>query len=197
MNKVILCDIDDVIFNYSYGFLQYHNFAFPNSLTQYPCLYDYVNTLDIEPLSLNVFNKMIEEFNNSEYFSQLNPIHHSVYYINRLLKENYEFVLISKCGNSQTIANNRMRNLNDYFPPESFNDVIMIDYFDSKYRYLKQYEHSDYIWIEDNIENYYIGEHLGLKSILLKTQFNKHEDDYISQVSSWEEIYYHIKNWYE
>lgn len=191
MKKHILCDIDDVILNYSMGFLAFHNYETPKGENRYIHLKEYVN----EPW--DIIDTMVQDFNTHEEFSNLEPFKQSFHYLNKLKEDGYGITLISKCGADKRIEELRHDNLRTHFGNYFFNDIFLIENHDSKYDHLRQFENSGYIWLEDNIENYYIGESLGLKSLLLKTQFNNHDDDFISEVDHWNQVYYVVKNWYE
>jgi FMN phosphatase YigB (HAD superfamily) len=159
----ILTDVDDVLLNYADAFTSKYNLVkIKNNVNSFE---------DAFNIPHDKIASMITDFNHSEDFSILKPTTHSVETLTELKKEGFKIIAITACGQSDTIKYNRLENMYNVFG-DIFDDIQMVDLFQSKKDKLAKFKNTNYIWIEDNIKNYHAGLECGLHSLLIKTEFN-------------------------
>lgn len=194
MRKLILTDVDGVLLEYFNAFAEYHSIE-PVTENHHKDLSEALG------IPLHTVDKMINDFNHSDSYDNLSPLPHAVKYVERLKNEGFNFHIITSCGESETIFQKRKDNLLRHFPFdfENGDKLSILEYSDSKYRFLKEYEGSDLVWIEDSIKNYEIGVTLGLDSYLFPNTFNDgdtRDNIHRQTMHDWRSMYYRIKSKY-
>lgn len=133
--------------------------------------------------------RLVRMFNESIYISRLSPLRDSIKYIKRL-HEDHGVVLhvITSVSADPLVAEARKHNLETVFGSSVFYRIDCLDPDVSKSQVLLQYENSGLIWVEDHVENYRIGELLGLSCRLMTNPWNSNESG-VNRVFNWKNIY--------
>lgn len=159
----ILTDVDDVLLQYATPFTNAYELKNPN------------NNINTFEQGFNIEHdkviQMVTEFNHSELFHNLPPVDGAIETIHQLKREGFKIIAITACGTAPDIHKARIKNMKNVFG-DVFEDIQLVDMFQCKRDRLLEFKGSGYIWIEDNIKNYYTGLECGLQSLLLKTDFN-------------------------
>lgn len=155
---IILTDVDDVLLNYTAKFGEYFGLGQKDP--------DGLNLQQIYGLTDSEVIGCVDMLNNSKEFSNLIPFADSEKVVNELHKEGFRFYAITACGRDHNIIHSRKENLLNVFG-DIFEDIMFVDVHESKYTHLLQFKDSGYVWVEDSVHNYELGEKLGLDSNLI------------------------------
>lgn len=182
MKKTILLDVDDVLLSYSDAFLKHYGIPYsPDKSYQ-----GFEGILNMERSQVN---EMVNDFNNSPYFSSLEPICNAKEALHFFLNNNFSIKLVTSCGTSPETKFYRKVNLIDAFGKDVIDEVSYLNHGESKKEYLSQHDPEHVmIWVEDSPNNYFDGVSLGIDSFLMSTPFNKHYHDKSMVVHDWNEI---------
>ena len=191
-HKIILTDIDGVVFDWNTSFVDWMEMQGYNS-SGVPH-----HDADIH-LQFNIpYNESQvkkEEFNTSMIASTLNPYKDSVKYINQFYDEGWRFIGITSFSDKPIGQYYRYLNLEDYFPTDCFGTMIFLSAGETKDEILKKFKDTNLWYIDDRIYNINIASNQGLKSLLMQHDYNMHyKRDNVNVVESWEEIYQLIKS---
>ena len=191
-HKIILTDIDGVVFDWNTSFVDWMEMQGYNS-SGVPH-----HDADIH-LQFNIpYNESQvkkEEFNTSMIASTLNPYKDSVKYINQFYNEGWRFIGITSFSDKPIGQYYRYLNLEDYFPTDCFGTMIFLSAGETKDEILKKFKDTNLWYIDDRIYNINIASNQGLKSLLMQHDYNMHyKRDNVNVVESWEEIYQLIKS---
>lgn len=193
-NKLILTDADGVLIDWCFGFDYFlksrHGIEVQDTST-----YSLAGRYGIPDSEAKA---LANEFNVSKDFEKIPPVRDAIKYVRKLHEEKgYIFhVITSACPSSsayQKVYGMRKKNLQNLFGKTAIFKLSIINFRTSKEPLLEKYKDSGCVWVEDHIENYDMGEKLGLNAILMKQSYTKGEYDGRQCVSSWKEIYDMLK----
>lgn len=187
-DKVILTDCDGCLTDWFFGFRQWmqrHGFVEKGNV------YDMYRAELLYDVSENEIDRYVGMFNESASIAYLSPYVDAIKYVKKLHEEHgFVFHCITKLGTDQHVAKLREQNLTKLFGETAFEKITCMGRNESKYNYLKPYENSGCVWIEDSYTNYKMGEELGLNSFLMDNPHNSNKGDESTQrVYRWKEIY--------
>lgn len=183
-DKVILVDCDGVLLDWVYSFTQWmkrhgYNEVHTNS-------YEMAERYEMPKAEIR---KLIRMFNESAAIRKLPPLRDAIKYVKKLHEEyGYVFHAITSLSNDQYAQHLRTKNLRELFGDTAFEKYVYLDTGADKDEELLPYKDSGCVWIEDKIENAYVGRELGLDSYLMAHEFNANVTD-IPRVQNWKEIY--------
>ncbi len=191
-NKVILCDIDGVVFDWHSAFVNWME------MQGYTSTQMKHHDADIH-LEFGIdYNEALikkEEFNTNMIASTLLPFGQSDIYINKLYNEGYRFIGVTSFSDKPIAQYYRYLNLEDYFPTDCFGTMIFVSQGEPKKEILEQFEGTGMIYVDDRILNINSGLVLGLKPILMSHSYNLHyERNDVSRAKDWKQLYDHIKS---
>ena len=188
-DKVILTDCDGVLLDWSYSFGQWmtrHGYEInPNYKSNYAMAQRY-------GLEKTEAKRLIRMFNESAWIRKLPPLRDAIKYVKKLHEEHgYVFHAITSLSNDQYAQHLRTKNLIEMFGPSVFERYVYLDCGADKDEALAEYKDTGCWWIEDKIDNALVGEHAGLKSILVAHDHNASYAEYkgINRIHNWKEIY--------
>lgn len=181
--KVILTDCDGVLLDWEYAFTSWmlrHGYN-PVDETQY----DINKRFDIErPFS----KKLVRMFNESAAIRKVPPLRDAIKYVRKLHEDHgYVFHAITSQTNDEYAQHLRIKNLCELFGPSVFERYIILDCGADKDEALAEYENTHCFWIEDKEENAYLGQDLGLQSVVMAHNYNT--DYKFTRVNNWKELY--------
>ena len=191
-HKVILTDIDGVIFDWHTQFVQWMEMQGYKSTGMVHHDADIHLEFGIDYQEALVKK---EEFNTSMISSTLQPYKESDVWINKLYEEDYRFIGITSFSDKPIAQYYRYLNLEDFFPTDCFASLIFLSPGETKREVLEQFTGTNLIYVEDRILNVNTALRLGLKPILMSHSYNVHfkrEPVFVGQ--NWKEIYNYIKN---
>jgi uncharacterized HAD superfamily protein len=143
-------------------------------------------------LTVEQSTKYVEQFNRSEYMSNLEPLIDAKKWVAKLAEDGFRFVVISSMCDDPIPVRYRIQNLNDVFG-DVFDNVICLKQGSRKGHILEEWKDSGLFWIEDHCVNASDGNRLGLKSILVESAYNEGcSNDALIRVPAanpWEQIY--------
>lgn len=177
--KYFLVDCDGVLLDWTTAFNQYHlkksNSVFSD------------DSWDMGIKNQRRMESLINEFNTSVEFSNLEPLPHAVECLKEIYKMGYKIVVISSCLGDTITYNNRILNLN-YIFGDIFNDIICIEVGGNKKPILDNYERT--FWVDDNTKNCIIGSESGHDSILFSQKYNVSDSipNTVKRLTNWKEI---------
>lgn len=185
-NKIILTDADGVLLDWEYAFniwMTQHGFTIHNSLK-----YNIGKRYEIDEAQ---GRKLIKIFNESAHMGFLPPLRDAMYYVKRLHEEHgYVFHCITSLTKDENACELRKMNIQKLFGKTAFEKFIFLDTGADKDDVLKEYNNTNYFWIEDKIDNCKSGSKFGLRSILMEHGHNMNfVDSNIQKVKNWKEIY--------
>lgn len=188
MTKTILLDVDDVLLAYNDTFLTHNGLRLEEGKS-------YTKFEDIDGINTQDVARMVQDFNNSDHFTNLPPVEGAKEGIKELLNMDLRICLLTACGTTPDIRFRRHVNLIDVFGKDVFDEVKMIDIGNEKRPFLQQYRHEKDIllWVDDSPRHYYHGVECGINSLLKETPFNKYCKDDADMVESWQCIVRRIK----
>jgi hypothetical protein len=192
MPKVILTDVDEVLFDWATPFEAWvretHSHYTPET-----SLTDHWHVEAWLGCELQESRTMIRDFNgNNTIWPFFKPLPGVVENIQKLHEEGFQFVAITACDTDEATHNGRWKNLNDVFGHGVFDTLHCVGLGDSKAKHLARYRPT--YWVEDKMKHASAGCDVGHKSFLINYKHNEqHQDDRVVRVDGWDEIYQHIK----
>lgn len=189
-DKVILTDVDGVLFDWEYAFNQWmarHGYEInPAHYNDY--LMDKKYGIDKKESK-----RLIRMFNESAWIRKLAPLRDAIHYVKKLHTEHgYIFHAITSLSNDVYSQHLRTKNLIEMFGPSVFEKYVYLDTGADKDEVLDTYIGTGCWWIEDKPDNAVAGAVRGLNSILVDHHHNQTFDDSnlkITRVRNWKEIY--------
>lgn len=183
-DKVILTDVDGVLFDWGYAFHQWmlrHGYKFnEGSEAEYNVSRRY-NTRNAK--------RNIRMFNESAQIRKLPPLRDAIKYVKKLHQEHgYVFHVITSLSNDAYSQHLRTKNLREMFGSSVFERYVYLDTGADKDEVLEQYRDTGAWWIEDKPENAIAGQNVGLNPVLLAHPFNE-GDHGVPRVQNWKELY--------
>lgn len=183
-NKIILTDVDGVLFDWHTAFdayMQEHGYNIVSDIKTYSLTTAYGIEHDEKM-------HMVRQFNNSAAIGWLEP-HYDAVEIVRDIHDNhgYKFEVISSMSDNLAARNRRINNLNNVFG-DVFSNYIFLDTGADKGAALLPYKDSGCFWIEDKVENAQAGLDVGLRSIIMEHEFNA-DSTVAPIVKNWKHFY--------
>jgi len=185
-DKVILVDCDGVLLDWKYGFYKWmldHGYKIVEQNR-----YEVSETFGIPK---EKGKELVQNFNESAAIGYLPALRDAVKYVKKINEEGgYVFHCITSLSTDPYAGKLRKKNLEKLFGKNVFEKLVCLECGADKDDALLPYKDSGCIWVEDKPENAMVGDTLGLKSVLIRHDFNKdfvHNN--IEKVSSWKEIY--------
>jgi len=187
--KVILTDCDGVLLDWAYSFDRWMNrFGYR---IQDDEAYDIRERYD---LGMADKQRLVRMFNESATIRKLPPLRDAIKYVKKLHEEHgYVFHVITSQTNDEYAQHLRIKNLCELFGPSVFEKYVFLDTGADKNDALTEYAGTYCYWLEDKIQNAYVGQSFGLESLLMDHPFNKWAPNLEDRrVKNWKEIYERI-----
>jgi FMN phosphatase YigB (HAD superfamily) len=184
-DKVILTDVDGVLFDWEY--------AFGRWMTKHG--YSVVATgnyqMDIKyGLGKDETKRLVRMFNESAWIRKLPPLRDAIKYVRKLHEEHgYVFHAITSLSDDYYAQHLRTKNLIEMFGPTVFEKFVYLDTGADKDEVLEEYRDTSCWWVEDKPENADVGLRVGLNSILINHDHNKNYNGNAICVWNWKKIY--------
>ena len=191
-HKVILTDIDGVVFDWHTQFVNWMEMQGYKSTGMKHHDADIHLEFGIDYQEAVVKK---EEFNTNMISSTLEPYGEADKWINKLYEEDYRFIGLTSFSDKPIAQYYRYLNLEDYFPTDCFASMIFLSPGETKREVLEQFSATNLIYVEDRILNVNSALRLGLKPILMSHEYNIHfKREPVFVANDWEQIYNYIKN---
>ena len=186
-HKIILTDIDGVVFNWHKQFVDWMEMQGYRS-TGIP---HHDADIHLEfGISLNECQIKKEEFNTSMIASTLEPWKDSVEYIKKFYNEGWRFIGITSFSDKPIGQYYRYLNLEDHFETDCFGTMIFLTPGEGKEQVLQKFKDTNLWYIDDRIINVNTAYNIGLKPLLMKHDYNIHyKRDEVKVVDTWKQIY--------
>ena len=190
LEKVILTDCDGVFLNWEYAFITWMNqHGYEEVQTIGTAQYDVSKRFGI---SREKSKELVKFFNESAAIGFLPPLRDAMYYVDLLhRKHGYQFHMITSLSLDKNAHQLRINNIKKLFGETAFSEYIFLDTGEDKDRILSQYEGTNYLWIEDKVENAICGAKFGLESVLMEHGHNMDNTEFPLMVN-WKELYEYI-----
>jgi len=186
--RIILTDVDGVLLNWGYAFkvwMEQKGYDVKD-----PDVYNVDKIFDMERAESK---KMVRHFNESASIGFLPPLRDAIHYVRKLHEEHgYVFHAITSLSLDPHAAKLREQNLAKLFGETAFEKVVCLDTGADKDEALEPYRDSNFVWIEDKVENAEVGDKLGLDSILIEHAYNMDNTDF-PLMKNWKEVYEYLE----
>jgi hypothetical protein len=186
--RIILTDVDGVLLNWGYAFkvwMEQKGYDVKD-----PDVYNVDKIFDMERAESK---KMVRHFNESASVGFLPPLRDAIHYVRKLHEEHgYVFHAITSLSLDPHAAKLREQNLAKLFGETAFEKVVCLDTGADKDEALEPYRDSNFVWIEDKVENAEVGDKLGLDSILIEHAYNMDNKDF-PLMKDWKEVYNYLE----
>ena len=187
MDKIILTDIDGVVFDWHTAFVRWMELQGYSSTGVIHHDAEIHNEFGI---SLQEATVKREEFNSSMACSVLEPMRESQQWINKLHEEGFHFIAITSLSDKPIAQYYRYLNIEDYFETDVFIDVRCLPAGASKIEAMMDFENSELLFVDDRISNLEDAIKVGLKPVMMKHAYNIHyQNKNVHQVANWQDIY--------
>lgn len=192
MNKLsVVTDVDGVLLDWFDGFDQWmiNDKRVKVDHSTLPSMYDLTDKYHVTSEQIVGY---ITEFNSSEKFGHLKPVHGALEYFMPLLNDNS---MVWRWLSSGSIKSkeiqcmaNRYSNLQDAFG-SGFVDGLLLPMRESKVPYLKHLQTTDdhLVFIEDSLSHAMEAVKLDIKTILLDYPYNQQDED--------PKLLFRVENW--
>lgn len=186
MTKVVITDIDEVVFNWQGPFEKWILREGKYTPTQPLC-----NFWDIErwlEIPYDEGRHLIEEFNHlEEFWPNFEPLSEVRKNILALEDLGYKFVAVTACSEDEWTHVNRWHNLKRCFGT-AFDTLHCVGLSASKKEMLERYKPT--YWVEDKLRHAIDGADLGHTSFIVDYPWNRYaNDDRITRVKNWNDIF--------
>jgi FMN phosphatase YigB (HAD superfamily) len=184
-DKVILTDVDGVLFDWEYAFDQWMK------RHEYTVKSEGNYLMDVKyGLERKEAKRLIRMFNESATIRKLPPLRDAIHYVKKLHAEHgYIFHAITSLSKDDYSQHLRTKNLREMFGDSVFEKYVYLDTGADKDEVLEEYRDTGCWWVEDKPENVDVGINVGLEGILMKHDHNKDYNGIAFQVRNWKEIY--------
>jgi 5'(3')-deoxyribonucleotidase len=188
--KVILTDVDEVLFDWASPFEDWVRSNYP-SHDPATALRDHWHVEAWLNCELSHSRELIREFNSDELiWPYFEPLPKTEDYVEKLHNEGWKFVAITACDVDEATFVGRMENLRSCFGM-AFDTLHCVGLAASKADILSRYRPT--YWVEDKFKHAVSGADLGHTSFLVNYKHNERDhDDRLIRVTDWEDIYNHI-----
>tara|TARA_R110000803_G_scaffold53350_1_gene109514 strand:+ start:12010 stop:12612 length:603 start_codon:yes stop_codon:yes gene_type:complete len=187
--RIILTDVDGVLLNWEYAFDTWVTSKGYTRITN--AAYALTEKYGI---SAQEEKDLVKQFNESAAIGFLPPLRDAMYYVDLLhRKHGYTFHAITSLSTDPAAGELRTMNLKKLFGETAFTKFVYLGTNAPKDKALAEYKDTDYVWVEDKVENAQLGYQLGLDSILIEHAYNMHEES-IPLMKNWEDVYHYVIN---
>jgi len=194
VDKIILTDIDGVVFDWHTAFVRWMELQGYSSTGVIHHDAEIHNEFGI---SLQEATVKREEFNASMACSVLEPMRQSQTWIKKLHEEGYHFVAVTSLSDKPIAQYYRYLNIEDYFDTDVFVDVRCLPSGAPKREALIDFEDSGFVYIDDRISNLEDALQIGLKPIMMKHAYNIHyTNKRVHQAANWADIHKYVQDVY-
>lgn len=195
VDKIILTDIDGVVFDWHTAFVKWMELQGYSSTGVIHHDAEIHNEFGI---SLQEATVKREEFNASMSCSILEPMRQSQKYINKLHEEGFHFIAVTSLSDKPIAQYYRYLNLEDYFDTDVFVDVKCLPAGAPKMDVLAEFQNSGLIYVDDRISNLEDALKCQLKPVMMKHAYNIHYNNgRVHQVANWSDIYNYVQEVYK
>ena len=195
VDKIILTDIDGVVFDWHTAFVKWMELQGYSSTGVIHHDAEIHNEFGI---SLQEATVKREEFNASMSCSILEPMRQSEKYISKLHEEGFHFIAVTSLSDKPIAQYYRYLNLEDYFDTDVFVDVKCLPAGAPKLDVLAEFQNSGLIYIDDRISNLEDALKCQLKPVMMKHAYNIHYNNgRVHQVANWSDIYNYVQEVYK
>ena len=195
MSKVILTDVDEVLFDWASPFEEWVRETYPQLRDVQGNLTDHWHVEAWLGTTLEESREMIRIFNSDPVcWQQFKPLPHVVENVHKLHDSGYKFVAITACDTDDVTWLGRWSNLNEVFGKGIFDTLHCVGLAASKRGYLARYAPT--YWVEDKTRHAVDGAEVGHKSFLVNYTHNIRDGQNIpgvTRVNDWREIHDRIK----
>jgi hypothetical protein len=133
--------------------------------------------------------RLVRDFNESAAVGFIPPLRDAIQYVKKLHEEcGYVFHLITSLSKDQNAQRLRTMNIQKLFGETAFEKFIYLDTGADKDEVLAPYEGTEYVWIEDKVENAYAGAKVGLEPLVMEHAYNMDCKDF-PLMKNWKDIY--------
>ena len=183
-HKVILTDADGVLLNWGYAFDVWMNEKGYRVSDKFA--YDISELYGIPKAEAK---RLVRDFNESAAVGFIPPLRDAIQYVKKLHEEHgYVFHLITSLSKDQNAQRLRTMNIQKLFGETAFEKFIYLDTGADKDEVLAQYEGTEYIWVEDKVENAYAGAKVGLEPLVMEHAYNMDCKDF-PLMKNWKDVY--------
>jgi len=187
-HKVILTDADGVLLNWGYAFDVW--MMERGYIAKEPLEYNIAKIYDIAP---ELSKRFVREFNESAHMGFVPPLRDAIQYVRKLHEEHgYVFHLITSMSKDENAQKLRTMNIKKLFGETAFVKFIYLDTGEDKDEVLSQYEGTDYIWVEDKVENAIAGKKFGLESLVMEHGYNMNDEEF-PLMKNWKDVYEYLE----
>ena len=195
VDKIILTDIDGVVFDWHTAFVKWMELQGYSSTGVIHHDAEIHNEFGI---SLQEATVKREEFNASMSCSILEPMRQAEVWIKKLHEEGFHFIAVTSLSDKPIAQYYRYLNIEDYFETDVFVDVRCLPAGAPKLDTMMEFENSELIYIDDRISNLEDALKVGLKPIMMKHAYNIHyTNKNVHQVANWKDIYDYVTETYK
>ena len=195
VDKIILTDIDGVVFDWHTAFVKWMELQGYSSTGVIHHDAEIHNEFGI---SLQEATVKREEFNASMSCSILEPMRQSEEFIKKLHAEGFHFIAITSLSDKPIAQYYRYLNIEDYFETDVFIDVKCLSAGAPKLDALQEFQNSRLLYVDDRISNLEDALKLNLKPIMMKHAYNIHYNNgRVHQVANWSDIYKYVQDVYK
>lgn len=185
-DKLILTDCDGVLLDWEFGFDQWVKEHHGLEL-KIEGVYGLTERYGIDK---NHTKELVKLFNESAAIGFLPAMRDSIKYVKKLHEEGFIFGVITSMTEYEYSVRLRNYNLEQVFGPNMFYFMQSLDIGADKDDALEPYRDTGCYWIEDKAENAILGAEMGLESLLMSHEHNKHVDhEDITHVDNWKHVY--------
>lgn len=187
-NKLILADCDGVLLHWEWYFDRWMNKHCYTKRVE-----GAYSIAEAYCMAEERAEQLVRMFNETVYACNLPPLRDAVKYV-RKLHEDYGCILhvISSISGESEIAEGRKRNLHNVFGSSVFYKITCLDHVVPKSYVLNEYAGSKAVWVEDVVDNYELGNQLGLHPLLVSHSYNETATT-ANRIYGWESVYNLIK----
>lgn len=183
---LFLTDVDNCILDWSVGFKNFLTSEHPEVV---------VDTTNYKlGLEHELMNELVNEFNSSQHFAQLESYGGAEIWLDKLANDfGFEFVAISTCmGTDPKTADLRRQGIERVFGEKLFKEFICLPLGVSKIEALSKFAPT--YWVDDKLEHSIDGSILGHKSFNMVQPYNINQEKpkTIVPVNNWKDIYNYI-----
>ena len=134
---------------------------------------------------------LVRAFNESAVLRRLPPVKDAIKYVRKLHEEHgFVFHVITAIPDTRPVYEARLENIENLFGKTAIERLTLCNHSADKPKYLKEYEGTECLWIEDTPKNALFGLEFGMKPLLMDRTYNMdffHPE--IERVNNWKEIY--------
>lgn len=187
-DKVILTDVDGVLLNWGYAFDVWMREKGVEPVD--PLKYAINEMYGIDRAD---GKQLVKFFNESAAIGFLPPLRDAIHYVRKLHEEHgYVFHVITSLSLDQNAQKLRTLNLQKLFGETVFQKFIYLDTGADKDEALAEYKNTNYLWVEDKVENAEAGYKVGLDSVVMEHGYNM-DDCRFPLMKNWKDIYNYLE----